>query len=79
MVLSDWPAFRGFPDNVGGSIEFFDEVQGQSGVALSVPGDCTLNICDRFLMVLDALSAHSPGPGVHDVALPMGRSPLFQL
>ena len=32
MVLSDWPAFRGFPDYLGGSIEFFDEVQSQSGL-----------------------------------------------
>jgi hypothetical protein len=56
MVLSDWPAFRGFPDYLGGSIEFFDEVQSQSGAALSVPVDCTLNVRDRFLMVLTPLA-----------------------
>src|SRR5919197_4020368 len=75
VVLPDWPALRGFTDCISGSIQLFDEVQRRFDAALLIPSDCALDICDRTLVILNALNAHSPWLAVRDVVLPRQQSP----
>ncbi len=55
-LISIRPAFWGFPDRVGGSIQFFDEVEGSFWAALLIPRSCPLDICNRALVILNALA-----------------------
>src|SRR5260370_23017054 len=74
VVLSQRPAFRGLKDGVGSPMQFLHEVQGYFGTTLLIPSDCALNICDRALVVVNALTAHSPWPKARDAVLPRGLS-----
>lgn len=60
VVLADRPTFGCFPNYFSGSAEFFYEIQGHFLAALLIPGNRTLDICDRSLMIFDAISGHSP-------------------
>src|ERR1035441_9461405 len=79
VVLSYRPAFRGFADRVGGSMQFFDEVCSCFGAASLVPGDRVLDIRNRALVILKTLSVHLPWPAARDGVLPTERSPLCPL
>ena len=73
IVLSYRPAIRGVTDCVGGSMQFPDEIQGRFGAAFPVPSDCAPDICDCALVILNALSAHSPWPEARDAVVPKER------
>jgi hypothetical protein len=73
-VLARRPAIRGFTDCVGGSVQFFDEIQRGFGAAFLIPGNRASNVRPCTLVVLDIFSAHSPWPGVLGAIVPKGLS-----
>jgi hypothetical protein len=74
VVLAWRPAIWGFTDGVGGSMQFFDEIQRSFGAALPIPGDGILYICGCALVVFNRLTAHSPAPRARDAVVPTARS-----
>jgi hypothetical protein len=64
---------------VSAAVQFFEKVQRCFGAAFLIPSDRVLNICDRALVVINTLSAHSPWPRARDAVLPKGRSRLCPL
>src|SRR5271165_6642484 len=76
VVLAYRPALRGLTNCVGGSMQFFDEIQGRFAAAFPILGDRAFNIRDCALVVFNSLNVHSPSPAVRDAVVPKRRSRL---